>query len=95
MSSNFTFTSFELEAISTRDPSPPSDSHLAWNDTIPVLFMSIFVMYCAIQWLYALCCTKSTTPVISADNDHRTVVVSMVSDPKLRAGTKFQNEVLC
>ena len=55
---------------------------LAWTDAIPVVLISVSIVYCAFRFLYKLCIAK---PRIPTDEDHQMAVSSVVCDPNLKS----------
>jgi hypothetical protein len=78
MTSNSTNTSLQLEVKTADDM---SFSLSALNNTLPVLFISLFILYCAFHRAYKLCVAKSQSHPTAVDN-HRMVVASVVSYPR-------------
>jgi hypothetical protein len=71
MQSNWTNTSLQYEVRSTNDQSSTS---ITLNNAIPVLFVGLLFVYCALRRGYDVLFRKTPPPP-------STVVVSMVSDP--------------
>ena len=55
-------------------------SLLAWNDALPVVLISVSIVYCAVRLMHKLCVAKLPSAPNSAD-DHRMTILSVVSDP--------------
>jgi hypothetical protein len=63
-------------------------------EKLPVLlFVCLFVVYCAFRWLYKTCFTEIIAPP-SALNDDRKVIASEVSDPKIKINPGFKIDVV-
>ena len=52
------------------------------NDLLPVLFIGLFIVYHALHRVYKIFAGQRQSPPATVDN-HRTVVASMVGDPRV------------
>jgi hypothetical protein len=77
MASNSTNASLQAEVKTADDM---SFSLSALNNTLPALFIGLFIMYCAFHRAYKLCVAKSQSHPTAVDNN-RLVVASVVSYP--------------
>ncbi len=83
----------QLESRNSNDLSP-SESLMV--EKLPVLlFVCMFVVYCAFRWLYKICFKFAIMIALpSAVNDGRKVIASEVSDPKIKIFPGFKIDVV-
>jgi hypothetical protein len=80
MASNSTNTSIHFEVKTGDDIAFPLS---ALSYTLPLLFISLFILYYAFHWAHKLCVAKSQLLPSVVDN-HEIAVDFVVSDPSKR-----------
>jgi hypothetical protein len=72
-------TSLQLE---TRYTNELPFTLFAWNDALPVVTISVSILYCAVRLMCKLCIDGPPSPP-STEEDNRMAVTSEASDPDL------------